>query len=150
MGTVSWFAFGSTETTDARDNVAITGPVINISNNGTWALDEADMWNFGNYPGNTLNQIDGTPKNIWAGTVNGGTADAGNELGVTTAAGDPGTTRRYWSHWAGSSWTGGFASETNSNEREMVGISQELTVIPEPSTAILLGLGSLALLRRRR
>lgn len=32
----------------------------------------------------------------------------------------------------------------------MIGVSEELTVIPEPSTVFLIGLGSLSLLRRHR
>ncbi len=32
----------------------------------------------------------------------------------------------------------------------MLAISQELSVIPEPSAALLVGLGGIALLRRRR
>ena len=143
MGNVNWFALGSTETTDAIDNAVITAPVVGAFDSGAVAVDASDFWDFSFPDPNPINQLDGTDKNVWTGTAAGGTADSGDELGATN-----GETRRHWTGWT--DWGPANANQANSDLREMVAISQELTVVPESSAALLIGVAGLALLRRRR
>jgi hypothetical protein len=141
MGTVSWTALGSTLTVNAIDNTPITGPVMNAADSMSIATDAADMWDF--LFDNPRTNLAGEQKNIWTGSTGGGVADTADELGATD-----GTTRRHWSGWT--NWIGADAEQNNVDSLEMIGISEQLTVVPEPATAALFGLGSLALLRRRR
>ena len=143
MGGVDWFALGSTTSIHARDNAVITGPVINVFNNAAVATDEADLWNF-LFPTSVLD-LSGSPKNVWTGTQAGGVAHGGNQLGATN-----GTARMAWSAW--SNWGAAWRAEPTSGLLPMVAISQELTVIPEPSSAmlVLLGLVGLLMVRRKR
>ena len=143
MGDVTWTALGSTLSVNAIDNSPITGPVMAVFNSAAVATGSADLWNFTWSDTNHIGRIDGTNSNVWTGSHTGGVADANDELGATN-----GSTRRHWTGWT--SWGPADANQANVDLLPMVGISEELMVIPEPSTAILLGFGSLALLRRRR
>jgi len=139
MGTVNWFALGSTTTTDAVINVNITGPVINTFNSAGIAVDAADMWDFKFTENRT--DLEGNLRNIFTGSTGGGLADAGDELGAANN-----TTRRHWTGWA--DWVAANANQTSSDPLYMIGISEQLTVVPEASAALLVGLAGLTLLRR--
>lgn len=92
MGEVSWFALGSTTTTNAINNVIITAPVMNAWNSAAIATNAADMWDFRYTQSRT--DTAGNLRNVWTGSAGGGVADGGDQLGATD-----GTTRRHWSGW---------------------------------------------------
>ena len=156
-GAVNWFALGSTSSVNAIDNAVITGPAFDIyhslnpgdsfTGSGFLATDAADFWDF-NFPpsaggnsGNPLSNLTGGNNNVWTGTGPGGVA--------SSALGAGGSSRRHWTGWW--NWGPAFATQNNADSLPMVAISQQLTVMPEPSTGLLIGLGGLlALLRRRR
>ncbi len=131
---VSWFALGSTATTNAINNAVITGSVWDIyhslnpgdsaTGNGFLASDATDFWGF-EFPGdagnsgNPLSNLQGEDRNIWTGTAAGGVAN--NALGTGT------TSRRQWTGWR-TNWTGSNATSPNATLHEMVAISQPLFV----------------------
>ena len=140
LGTVNWFALGSTSTVDAIDNAVITGSVWDIYNtlnegatsgtdDGFLASGSADFWDL-EFPGasgnsgNPLSRVeDGANRNIFTGTVAGGVAGGGTHpLGEGTAS------RRQWTGWR-INWTGSNATESNTNPLAMAAISQTLFVI---------------------
>lgn len=159
FGAVNWFALGSTSSTNAIDNVVITGPVFDVyhslnpadsfTGNGLLATDASDFWDFlfppssGGNSGNPLSNLTGGNNNVWTGTNPGGVARPNNSLGNTNV-------RRHWTGWW--NWDAALATAGNTTGgHHMVAISQQLIVLPEPSTGLLIGLGGLlALLRRRR
>jgi hypothetical protein len=140
MGSVDWSALGSTTSTDAVDNVNVTAPVINAANSGTFAEDADDLWDF-SWDNNPLSDLNGGNANIWTGTAPGGTADAGDELGADDV-------RRHWSGWT--DWGAANANSANTESFPMAAVSEQLTVVPEPASLALFGLGGLMLLPRRR
>jgi len=139
---VTWNALGSTATDDAKDNAVITGPVFGISGSTYVAQDAADMWDYEFPTSKLILQLDGTPKNVHTGTTVGGVAHS------TLPLGNAGNVELEWSAWQ--SWAGANKSWAATTEAEMCAISEELNIVPEPATMCLLGLGGLALLRRRR
>lgn len=142
MGSVAWYAMGSTATVDAKDNAVITGPVFNVYLSEYTAEDAADFWDLA-WPGSSPTQLNGDNKNVHTGTGGGGTAHAGLELGASG-----GSVRIAWTGWT--DWVSAWRGEPTSDNRELVGISEELNLLPEPATLALLGLGGLATLIRRR
>jgi hypothetical protein len=156
LGSVNWFALGSTASTNAINNAVITGPVFDIyhslnpgdsaTGSGFLATDAADFWDFmfpgtvGQNSGNPLSNLSGGNNDVWTGTQAGGTASSA--LGAGTSS------RRHWTGW--SNWVATNATSANSSLLPMVALSQELTVIPEPASLGLLGLGGLLLMGRRR
>jgi len=144
-GSVNWFAMGSTADTDAIDNAPITGPVFNIADESNVGLDEADFYDLDFSNSGSPTQLDGSNKNLFTGTLGGGTAHAGEELGA-----EDGTTRIAWSGW--SNWSSAWRAEDNTNAQDFhqLAVSQELTMVPEPTSLALLGLGGLLVARRRR
>lgn len=157
LGSVNWFAVASTATNDAIDNVSFTGSVWDIynmlndgaaaaTNDGFLAADAADFWDFqfppstGNNSGNPIVDLSGGNNNVWTGTGEGGTADS--------ALGDGTASARQWTGWW--NWAAPFNESTNDTLLPMLAVSEELTVVPESSAALLIGLAGLVLLRRRR
>jgi hypothetical protein len=146
LGDASWSALGSTSTTDAIDNVDVTGPVINIANNGTFAVDAPDLWDFTFGSNNPLSTLGGSDMNVWTGTDPGGTANGGSPLGA-------GTVRRHWSGWT--NWGPAFATSSNTEGFPMAAVSEPLEVVPTPAGASMglvgmLALGGSMLATRRR
>jgi hypothetical protein len=121
MGAANWFVMGSTVDVDAIDNAVITGPVINIFDQGVVALDAEDFYNLDFSASTNPNTLAGEPKNLHTGTQGGGTVAGGNELG---AAG--GGVRIAWSDWT--NWAVAWRAESIDDQRPLLAISEELTV----------------------
>ncbi|HSP43348.1 MAG TPA: Ig-like domain-containing protein [Luteolibacter sp.] len=119
LGTVNWFALGSTTTTNAVDNVIITGAVINAYDNATIAVDAADMWDFLFTQNRT--DLEGNLRNVWTGSTVGGVGDGGDQLGATD-----GNARRHWSGWT--DWVQANNNQATSSLQYLMGISERLFV----------------------
>ncbi len=162
---VTWNIIGSTSAVDARDNTS-TNPSIFGTGHAIIAMDGStviennfnDLWN-GAAPQNIaffdehgVHKDDSTAVN-WplTGTNWNGTAHGSLFLKDTSAGG---AIRQGWAFTTSPGWidaqnTG--ASWSSSSAWSVYGMSEPLTVLPEPSTGLLIGLGGLlALLRRRR
>lgn len=122
-GGVDWFVMGSTATTNALDNAVITGPVINISDQGVLALDATDFWDldFSSSPARPYT-LTGERRNIHSGTLGGGLTQAGNELGAEDE-----TVRIAWSGWE--NWALAWRAESTTDQKSLAAISQELTIV---------------------
>ena len=161
---VTWNIVGSTADVDARDNTS-TNPTIDGSGHAIFAMDGSsaiannfnDLWD-GTVPdnrpawtedGDHMDDVAGAVAWSLTGTSGDGTADGSLYLKDTT---DSGAIRQGRNqdghHWINANITG--ANWSANTAFSVHAMSETLTVIPEPSTAVLLGLGSLALLRRRR
>jgi hypothetical protein len=145
-GAVTWNVLGSTATVDAIDNAPIAGSVVNVFDSASVATDSADFWDLNWGSSNNITDNAGGNKNVWTGTLAGGTAQAGNELGATDES-----VRLGWSGW--NNWDGTWRADDYTvagNDYNYAAISEQLTVVPEASATLLIGLAGLALLRRRR
>ncbi len=156
---ISWTAIGSTSTVNARDNALVLGPVYNLDAQLV-ALDFADMWDgviLARIDQNEFGDLHAGSSRIWTGSDNFGNAFSADE-----ALGGAGINHRYGILSTSST---GLTQWVNSGPtpatrlRSMYALSEVLdytgtpiNVIPEPSTALLLGLGltGLAAKGRRR
>jgi hypothetical protein len=164
--TISWKSIISTLTIDARNHVGgfdtnvpvFGGDGTKIANSMTTNGPGNGLWStiFG-APGNGIlaspaRGVDGTLVTgdvwVWTGSNSDGTRDAtyhvGNSTGLTvngyvSTSGLP----------AGLSWLDGNNGLSTTSNR-VYGISEELTVIPEPSSLGLLALGAFGLVARRK
>lgn len=156
LGSVTWNAIGSTATVDARDNTGTnpssTGEAIFIMDGETAIADNyADLWD-GTIASNIEFDENGAAHRTdtawgafgatYTGTDTDGTGVSGLQLG------SGGTVRMGLASESDANWID--RSNDDRSNLLMYGMSDELTVIPEPSAALLGGLGLLALLRRRR
>ena len=119
LGTVNWFALGSTTTTNAVDNVIITGAVMNAFNSVPIAANAADMWDFMFTRNRT--DLEGTLKNVWTGSAPGGVGDTNDQLGAAN-----GSARRHWSGWT--DWVQANNNQPTSSLQYLMGISERLFV----------------------
>lgn len=164
VGTVAWNAIVSTPTVDARDNTS-TNPNTDGVGEAIFLLDGttliatsyADLWDGSmNPPNNRIRRTEnnqdrpanhaptgiwGSWTGVWTGTTGDGTAS--NPLG---SAGDSrlGLMAAEPNFWISRSTAG------QSNLLPLYGLSQTLTVIPEPSSLALIALGGALIARRRR
>lgn len=162
---VDWFAFASTPTTDARDNTGITG----VKAESFWLMDGTtkvanDYADF--YDGHTsaeaidISETGGSPldngnfTSLWTGTAPDGTGQNNDELGNADGTsllglwGSAASASQWVTRFGGQDQDG--AGNTADGVYAIYGVSDVLTVVPEPTTTALLGLGGLALILRRR
>lgn len=138
---VVYKAIASTTAIDANVNVLISAPVYNF-NGDLIATSLADFWD-----GTLANAIlydqfaaAGFP-DVWSGSDQSGTAVVGSEMGSANP-------RTGLANLGNSRWI----DDTVNNDfipASLYGVSQQLTVVPEPSTALLLGLGLVVMTARR-
>ena len=156
---IDWFAIGSTSTVNARDNAVVSGPVYMLREvNGDFPIvtalvanDAADMWDGATFVPLTVDQFGNRPSTIpfvWTGSQSngrrypslGGLPDS--PLGASLPRIGRPAPRDDW-----------LDSGSNSTQiaRPLYALSEVLTVVPEPTSSLLLcGSGLLTCLRRRR
>jgi len=158
LSLITWNVLGSTSTVNARTN---TGTNFDIDNPGNAiflmdgasivANDYADLWSGAIRSSILLNEegvlIETSGRFPWTGTDSSGFAISGGELRSGTGNIRQGEAANLagWIDRANSS-----VLASSSSDQRIYVMSDAITVIPEPSTALLGGLGLLALLRRRR
>ncbi|MHC4555007.1 MAG: PEP-CTERM sorting domain-containing protein [Planctomycetota bacterium] len=141
---INWFAIGSTSSVDAKDNIPVATAPIYLLTDVRLADNATDLWD-GSIQ-NTLRitqfgQIESTA-NIWTGTNSDGTAFPLGALGTENP-------RQGFSGLIDTKWVS-FGDEPRENLRAFYAVSETLTVIPEPASFVLLGLGGLLLRRRSK
>ena len=165
LGSVTWNIIGSTVDVDAQDNTS-TNPTLDGTGHAIMAMDGSsviennftDLWDV-NAPVNiALFDENGVDKDTstavdWplTGTNFDGTADGSLYLQDTSVSGtirqgrNDAVEKAGWidADTVGANWSDNKASS-------VYGMSDTLTVVPEASSALLIGLGGLVLLRRRR
>lgn len=162
LGSVNWFAMVSTATVNVKVNTGTDSGVgegtflLNGTSNASevFANNYADLWDGnaqngrlrytengdlrqGNYPDTA---IWGSWTAVWTGS--NGTGDTNSALG--TANPRHGLVNAEQQFWFNRS------TAANTNTLPVYAMSEVLTVIPEPSVALLSGLGVMLLLRRRK
>ncbi len=163
LGLVNWFIVGSTAAVDARDNTDtnpfVDGagvPIYLTDGTSLFAANNSDLWNGANiFPdkdenGNTLAENRAFTGSLADGTeVNDATDQVA--LGGDTNLGNGATNVRTGNNQAAGAagWMTNFNEDGNATN-SVYAMSEILTVVPEPSTTALLGLGGLALIFRRR
>jgi len=150
---VTWNIIGSTSSVDARDNTSTntgTGESIFLINGSTAiATNYADLWDGAISNAINLDENGDSKSPNWAftGTGRDGTSaiNEGQNRGPlgAEAVGQSGSELDEWI-WRTNT------SESPTNSLPMLAMSDTLTVVPEASSALLIGLGGLVLLRRRR
>lgn len=165
LGSVTWNIIGSTETVDARDNTS-TNPNVNGTGHTIFNLDGStviennfdDLWD-GNAPLSIcLYDENGVDKDAstavdWplTGTSTDGTANGTVYLQDTSSSGSIRQGRNqigFEAGWIDANNIG--ANWSADGALSVYGMSEALTIIPEPSTALLAGLGLAGLVLRRR
>jgi len=153
---VTWYAIGATATVDAKDNAVVSAPVYNMSSNmlpELVATNASDMWDGDLTSAILYTEYREIPsyspyppaRFAWTGSNTSGEAD--RPLGVAKPmVGGSNDTNGEWIAvlWAACLDWEGF---------RLYGLSEPLTVVPEPSTMALAAFGLLGLLacgRRRR
>jgi len=143
----TWNAIGSTLTVDARDNTGTNpdvepGVPIYILNDTRLVLNNFDLWD-----GSITNlfiidehgaHVIGAPSSVWTGTSVDGTAL--NPLGSSPLV-NLGETTKADSSWV--SWKAADPSDPRHYHKRLYAISEVLSVVPEPSSLLLLGLGGI-------
>lgn len=131
MGAVPWFVMGSTATTDAVDNGALTGPMFNVFDNGVIATSASDFWNLDFSSSANPTTLDGSPKNLHTGTRGGGVARGTAVLGATG-----GQVAISWSAWT--DWNAAWRAESTSDLKPLLAISEELEILPPRGVTIII------------
>ena len=140
---VQYRAIVSTTATAANVNAPVSAPVYNL--NGDKIADNfTDMWDGTIDNPIAYNQFVATvfPPDIWTGSQTSGQPFIGNELGLT----NPRTGR---SDLAAGTWISETTSVSTFNSR-IYGLSQQLTVVPEPSVSTLATLAAITVIGQRR
>jgi len=150
---VTWYCAGSTSSTDARDNAVISSPLYRLDDT---LLADGATGTYGFYGTDTGGRSDlhASPDidqhgnegywRFWTGSNPDGTGATSRQLGANNV--------RYGSiENTSSQWLDDYNYESNTAERSLHAISEELTVVPEPASALLLvaALGGIGFLRRK-
>ena len=141
---ISWFAFASTATVDAKDNIPVTTAPIYLLTDVRMADNATDLWDGSIQTNLSINQFGSaeSSQNVWTGTGSDGTGSPTATLGTS----DP---RHGFSSVVDSKWIS-FGDEPGTNLRAFYAVSELVTVIPEPSSVLLLTFGSGGLIFYRR
>ena len=173
LGDVNWTAIASTATVNAVTNTGTSTSIGGVSvwnmNDQIFADDYAELWdgdaNTGSvriqYDENSVKRATNNPDAPGLYTSHGAVFTGTKSLGGTAdndpMGGDASGNVRYGLHSAEDHfWTGRGSIDVDAGGAQegfklpIYGISEVLTVVPEPSTTALLGLGGLALIFRRR
>jgi len=152
-GSTTWTAIGSTSSVDAIDNTSTTGAGTGIGiyllNDTTIATSYTDLWD-----GSIANLLnvdelgDGTSYGnnvVWTGSTSAGVAEGSVTLGNSGAS----SVNMGKTNLSNGSWIDRNIPFDGADSYHLYAMSGVLTVVPEPSSTSLLGLGGLALALRR-
>jgi len=148
LPSTTWYAIGSTATTDALANLGC--PAAACSDVPVYLVDGTEVaTSLANlFAGVILNTIDedqfgnNNENYVWTGSNSDGTASTGNELGSS----DP---EIGWPIETSIMIDIGFSNDSTS-ENSVYGIGQIVTAVPEPASGVLLAIGGLAAAAIRR
>jgi hypothetical protein len=143
----TWTAIGSTATTDARDNTSTNpgagaGVEIYLLNDSLLASGNADLWD-----GSIANSLAVNEQGILSASVGvwTGTGPIGTAAGIQTLGGADPFTVVGLSGAPTAAWIAGATAKPDTANLSFYAISGVLTAIPEPGTALLMGMGLAAM-----
>ena len=161
MQGLKWYAIGSTSLVDARDNTGTNpntdgvGCPIKLLDGTIVANDNAELWSgtiahvidqdeYGNAKTHwpfTGTYLDGTASDPTIHNTHGGPLDT-----ASIAQGNGGSTTEWiWRQWTARPWP-----DSGNGKSYLPIYAMSEIIIPEPATIGLLGMGALALIRRKR
>lgn len=155
LGAINWKVIGSTDAVDAIAHLDIVGPVYRLDDTRI-ANDEADLFDGSIFAALNFNEFGdfvepSTANEVFTGSMTDGTEAVGFALGDNKVR--IGLVEENDGRWIDKTQGGGGTFDVeNSSPRVFYAIS-EVIVIPEPSSIVLFGLGTVGLVfieRRRR
>lgn len=142
----SWSVIGSTETTNARDNAVVSGPVYLLDGSTIIANDFTDMWNGDIDAPINIDQFGNTvvSASVFTGTDTFGFSHAFGFLAAFPAGNIVGQVADADAGWIND------GANTRTDSLRFYALSDVLTVVPEPSSFVLLLVAGAAFRRRAR
>ena len=157
---LTWSVIASTVAIDAKDNAVVTGPVHRVGDGVKVVDDAADMWDGSIDALINTNESGGSVAGgnwqVWSGTKTDGTERAGLDQSNTSYASndnnwnDPAFLNQGQAN-ADEHWIDLTSIDTGDNRvYRFYALSETITIVPEPGSLALLGLGGLLVATRRR